>query len=275
MQLRLGGQKVLVFGAGRGIGRAVAGAFADEGCHVIACDRDFPDASETESRVGDSISSRVIDVTDRELVQKMAAENSDVAHLIYAVGAGSGKAGFPFWNLDVDDWGRVMEVNLMGAVNVSHAFAPVMATNQQADAESPEGSSNVYRSILFFTSVAGQIGSPTDPPYSAAKAALINFMQVAARDLAGSGVRANALSPGMVKTTLNASVHRAVQENLPAAQRRSYEAWAGEKVKQIAPLGRWQTPAEYAAMATFLASHHAMNITGQTINVDGGQVMHA
>ena len=129
--------------------------------------------------------------------------------------------------------------------------------------------------MLFLVSVAGQIGSQTDPPYSAAKAALINFTQCAAKDFASHGIRVNALSPGMVKTDLNESVWKASQAKLPPSQRQDYSAWSEEKIAKVSPLGRWQTPEECAAMAVFLASDHAKNITGQTINIDGGQVMHA
>ena len=108
-----------------------------------------------------------------------------------------------------------------------------------------------------------------------AKAGLINFMQCAARDLAPYGVRANALSPGMVRTDLNESVWAAGQAQRPAAERQSYADWAGEKIRKISPLGRWQTAEECAAMAVFLASDAGRNITGQTLNIDGGQVMHA
>ncbi|HSI12720.1 MAG TPA: SDR family oxidoreductase, partial [Chthoniobacter sp.] len=111
--------------------------------------------------------------------------------------------------------------------------------------------------------------------YSAAKAGLINFMQCAAKDFAPHGVRVNALSPGMVQTSLNESVWRAGQANLPTEQQQDYATWGSEKIRKVSPLGRWQTPPEYAAMAVFLASDHARNITGQTINIDGGQVMHA
>ena len=128
--------------------------------------------------------------------------------------------------------------------------------------------------LLFIASVAGQIGSQTDPPYSASKAGVINFAQCAAKDLAPYGVRVNALCPGMVKTALNRSVYEAWAARRPETERPGYEAWAGEKVKAIVPLGRWQTPEDIAAMAVFLASPRAGNVTGQTINVDGGYVMH-
>jgi len=100
-------------------------------------------------------------------------------------------------------------------------------------------------------------------------------MQCAAKDLAPHGVRVNALSPGMVRTQLNQSVWAAAQDRLPEVQKKTYEAWAEEKIQKVSPMGRWQTVEEYAAMAVFLASDHARNITGQTINIDGGQVMHA
>ncbi|NNE91496.1 MAG: SDR family oxidoreductase, partial [Verrucomicrobiales bacterium] len=129
------------------------------------------------------------------------------------------------------------------------------------------------KSLLLLASVAGQIGSQTDPPYSAAKAAVINFTQCAAKDLAPFGIRVNAISPGMVRTELNESVWECGQEQLPKSERQSYEEWAESKISGVAPMGRWQEVEEFGAMSVFLASAHAKNITGQTINIDGGQVM--
>ncbi len=127
--------------------------------------------------------------------------------------------------------------------------------------------------MLFIASVAGQIGSQTDPPYSASKAALINFMQCAAKDLASYGVRVNALCPGMVATALNRSVWEAWQRQQPKERQQPYEEWAEEKIRRLVPLGRWQQPEDIAAMVVFLASERGRNVTGQTINVDGGYVM--
>ncbi len=257
MQLNLTGQGVAVFGAARGIGRAIAEAFISEDCPVHGFDRDDtapPLSSGTRLVKGD--------VTAYDQVRAFADRIGEVDHVVYSVGAGSGRFGFPFWNLEPGDWTRVLEINLLGAVNVAHAFAPHFVRRRKG-------------SMLFLVSVAGQIGSQTDPPYSAAKAGLINFAQCAAKDLAPYGVRVNTLSPGMVKTDLNESVWRAGQANLPPAERKDYESWAAEKIRKVSPLGQWQMPAEFAAMAVFLASDHARNITGQTINIDGGQVMHA
>jgi len=257
MELNLSGQRVAVFGAAQGIGRAIAQQFNAEGCLVTGFDR-APEPTPLACP-GDIVTG---DVTSTSEVKAFARANSEVDHVIYSVGAGSGKFGFPFWNLDPADWARVLEINLIGAATVAHAFASQMVNRGRG-------------SFLFLVSVAGQVGSQTDPPYSAAKAGLINFMQCAAKDLAPHRVRANALSPGMVKTDLNESVWAAGQARLPPAQRQDYAYWAESKIRSLSPLGQWQTPPEFAAMATYLASAHAANITGQTINIDGGQVMHS
>ncbi|MCA9140093.1 MAG: SDR family oxidoreductase [Planctomycetales bacterium] len=259
MEMNLAGKQVVVCGAARGIGRSIAAAFRAEGSDVVGFDLKSPDLDADPSTP--EIRWLAGDITDRDDVARILQMAPAPDHVVFAVGLGSGKAGSPFWNLDPSDWTRVIDVNLIGAVNLAHAFAPIMAKRGCG-------------TFTFLVSVAGQIGSPTDPPYSAAKAGLINFMQVVARDLAPYGVRSNAISPGMVQTDLNQSVWRASQQNLPAQDRQSYGDWADEKIRRVCPLGRWQTAEEIAATAVFLASDQARNLTGQTINVDGGQVMH-
>lgn len=256
MNLQLQGQTVAILGAAQGIGRAIAESFSAEGCRLGLFDRKADPAPPTGT-----VLFREGDVTRLEEVTSFAADLGPIDHLVYAVGGGSGKFGFPFWNVPPSAWARVLELNLIGAVHAAHAFAPVLT-------ERGEGS------VLFVVSVAGQMGSQTDPPYSAAKAGLINFTQCAAKDFAPYNIRVNALSPGMVKTALNEAVWAASQARLPEAERIDYELWAQRKIRATAPLGRWQTPGEMATVSVFLASPLARNITGQTINVDGGQVMH-
>ena len=95
-----------------------------------------------------------------------------------------------------------------------------------------------------------------------------------AKDLAPEGIRVNSLCPGMVQTALNKSVWQAWNNQQPAEDKRSYENWADEKVQNIVPLKKWQRPEDIADMAVFLSSDRAAHVTGQTINVDGGYVMH-
>jgi len=252
MDLKLEGQTAVVVGGASGIGAAIAAGFAAEGCRVLGFD--------VKGDEGRGIVAG--DVTDYAAVRAFAEGCGEVDHVVFCVGVGSGKFGFPFWNLEPGDWARVLEINLIGAVNVAHAFAPKLIERGGG-------------SMLFLVSVAGQMGSQTDPPYSAAKAGLINFTQCAAKDLATYGVRVNALSPGMVRTSLNEAVWAASQARVAEAERVPYAEWAEEKIRKVSPLGRWQTVEEYAGMACYLASEHGRNITGQTLNVDGGQVMHA
>lgn len=248
MDLGLTGHVAVVVGAASGLGRAIADAFAAEGAVVARWD--IAAVAET-----------VVDATDYAAVSRAAGQLGRVDHVVYAAAVGSGKFGFPFWKLTPADWPRVIDVNLMGAVNVAHAFAPRLAEQRSG-------------TLLFLASVAGQNGSPTDPPYSAAKAAVLNFTKCAAKDLAPFGVRVNALCPGMVKTPLNRSVWQSWADRQPPEARLDYETWAAEKIRQLVPLNRWQTPEDVAAMAVFLASPRAANVTGQAVNVDGGYVMH-
>lgn len=263
MNLQLQEEVAVVVGAAQGIGCAIALAFHHEGARVVAVDLDASVATLAEEMKGPA--GIVADVTDYSAMQQVAlsvlATYGRCDHVVYAAGVGSGKFGFPFWNLQPADWPKVLHVNLLGAVHTAHAFAPGMAEARQG-------------TLLFLASIAGQIGSQTDPPYSAAKAALINFAQCAAKDLAPHNVRVNTLCPGMIKTALNRSTWAAWNVQQPEAEQMTYEEWAAEKIRCVTPLNRWQEPEDVAAMALFLASEQAKNITGQTINVDGGQVMH-
>jgi len=265
MNLNLHNQVAVVFGAASGIGLAIARAFVQEDATTVLVDRDQR-VHDVAGSLPKPVAAYIADVTNEAEVQQcadqIAATMGAVRHVAFAVGAGSGKFGFPFWNLTPADWPRALEVNLLGAVHVAHAFVSQFVTQRQG-------------TMLFISSVAGQIGSQTDPPYSAAKAALINFAQVAAKDFAPYNVRVNVIAPGMIQTPLNRAVWQAWHDLQPPEQRLSYEQWGEEKVRRIAPLARWQTPEDVAAMAVFLASDRAANITGQTFNVDGGQVMHA
>jgi NAD(P)-dependent dehydrogenase (short-subunit alcohol dehydrogenase family) len=262
VNLGLAGSVAVVIGGARGLGRAIAAAFAEEGCRVGLWDVS-PDVHTTANELGGS--GWRVDVSDPAAVRGAAGETwakfGAVDHLVFAVGIGSGKFGFPFWEVEPEAWDRVLRVNLTGAASVAHSFAPKFADRKRG-------------TMLFLSSVAGQIGSQTDPPYSAAKAGLINFAQCAAKDLAPFGVRVNCLCPGMVKTPLNRSVWQAWADRQPPETWKSYEEWAAEKIAKVVPLNRWQTPEDIAAMAVFLASERAANVTGQTVNVDGGFVMH-
>jgi 2-hydroxycyclohexanecarboxyl-CoA dehydrogenase len=252
MDLELRDHVTVIVGGASGIGLAAVKAFVTEGAKVAIWDRaeaaEFP-----------------VDVVDEAAVQdamkRTLAHYGRVDHLVHAAAIGSGKFGFPFTNLTPADWPRVLQVNVMGMANVAHAVAPHLVERKSG-------------TMIFLASVAGQIGSQTDPPYSASKAANINFAQCLAKDLAPHGVRVNTICPGMVKTPLNRSVWQAWHDAAKPEERLSYEEWSARKIKAVVPLGKWQMPEDIADMIVFLSSARAGHVTGQTINVDGGFVMH-
>ncbi len=245
MELGIAGHVAVVTGAAHGLGKAIAAAFADEWAAPVLIDRD-PAVHAAAAALGRGSAAYQVDITDAEAIAIVAESVRDrfgrCDHVVHAAAIGSGSFGFPFWNVGPEEWDRVLRVNLTGAANVGRrAFAPAMAEARQG-------------TLLFIASVAGQIGSQTDPPYSASKAGLINFAQCAAKDLAPFGVRVNSLCPGMVKTALNRAVYESWASRLPEAERPGYDAWAETKIRQLVPLGRWQEPEDIAAMAVFLAS---------------------
>jgi 2-hydroxycyclohexanecarboxyl-CoA dehydrogenase len=269
MELELAGRVAVVTGGASGIGWACARALSREGCHVALWDLSAQVKEAAGVLVRDFGCSSLgipLDVCDFAAVQEAVRQTETglgpISHLVHAAAVGSGKFGYPFTNLEPADWPRVLEVNIMGMAHVAHAIAPGMISRRDG-------------TLVFLASVAGQIGSQTDPPYSASKAANINFAQCLAKDLGPHGIRVNVVSPGMVRTPLNQRVWKAWHDQQPEDKRRSYDEWAGDKVRAITPLGRWQEPEDIADMVTFLSSARAAQVTGQTVNVDGGHVMHS
>jgi 2-hydroxycyclohexanecarboxyl-CoA dehydrogenase len=268
MDLELAGRVAVVTGGASGIGWACARGFSREGCRVALWDLSAEvvnAAARLTAEFGGASLGLSVDISDfaavQEAVRQTEAALGPIGHLVHAAAIGSGRFGFPFTNLTPSDWPRVLEVNVLGMVNAAHAIAPGMTSRKEG-------------TLVFLASVAGQIGSQTDPPYSASKAANINFAQCLAKDLAPHGIRVNVVCPGMVRTPLNERIWQAWNDQQPPAQRRSYDEWAEDKVRTVVPLARWQQPEDVADMVVFLSSARSGEVTGQTINVDGGQVMH-
>jgi 2-hydroxycyclohexanecarboxyl-CoA dehydrogenase len=268
MQKEMLDHVVVVTGGASGIGNASVRAFASQGAKVAIWDQ-----SEETSAIANAMS-REFETTVIGVTTDVATESDvdaalqttlemfgSIDHLVHGVAIGSGKFGFPFLKLAPRDWHRVLQVNIMGMVHVAHAITPVMVQRRQG-------------SMVFLASVAGQIGSQTDPPYSASKAANINFAQCMAKDLAGHNVRVNTICPGMVKTPLNKSVWQAWYDQASESEKLDYDEWSRRKIESIVPLKKWQTPEDIANMIYFLSSSRGAHVTGQTINVDGGYVMH-
>ena len=259
MDLGIAGKVAVVVGGASGIGLACTKLLEEEGARVSCWDLPI-------KRLEGIGTFQDVDVSNLDQIQSAWRDTEEqlgaVEILVHAAAIGSGHFGFPYTNVPVAAWNKVLEVNILGMANIAHIAGPAMQSRGRG-------------SMVFLSSIAGQMGSQSDPPYSASKAANINFAQCMAKDLAPFGVRVNCVSPGMVKTPLNESVWKAWCDKQPLELRLSYEDWASKKIKQVVPLGRWQQAEDIAAMIVFLCSARASEVTGQTINVDGGCVMHS
>lgn len=251
------GRVVVVTGAAGGIGTAIVDAFATAGATVAALDIEKP------NHPGSRVHGFKVDITEESAVGEVVDE---IVHSLGPPGvlvnnAGvAGRVGMPFTRLEAEDWDGSWRVNVVGLFIVSTALVPHLK-------EAGRGS------ILNIASVSGRTGFPTSPPYSASKAAVINFTQVMARDLAADGIRVNAICPGMVLTPFYRAQRIAAAEHDPALLAVSDDDYFDQKARALIPMGRGQKPEEIAAAVCFLASDAASAITGQALNVDGGLVM--
>lgn len=261
MDLGIKGLTAVVTGGASGIGAAVISLLQAEGAIPVSWDLQIPAAREN---LPATLAVKA-DVTSPDQLlaawQHTEEQLGPIEILVHCAAIGSGHFGFPYTNVPTTAWEQVLRVNVLGMANIADIAGRSMSARRSG-------------SMVFLASVAGQMGSPTDPPYSASKAASINFAQVMAKDLAPYGVRVNTVCPGMVRTPLNQAVWESWQRSQPETERLSYEEWAEEKIRRVIPLGRWQQPEDIASMIVFLCSRQAREITGQTINVDGGCVMH-
>jgi len=248
--MRFVGRGVLVTGAASGIGRAAALMFADEGGGVIAVDRD--PAVEVVAEAIRAKGGRALalsgDAADEAFVAAAVERTVDDFGAIDVLFANAGISGglSPLFEVTVSEWEQVLRVNLIGVFIAIRAAAQAMV---------PRGRG----AIVATASVAGLRFGAGGIPYSASKAGVINLVQTAAHHLAGTGIRVNALLPGLTETGMTAPVFEAARAR-----------GTGGRIGQLNALKRAASPEEQAAVALFLASEQASYVNGQAIAVDGG-----
>jgi NAD(P)-dependent dehydrogenase (short-subunit alcohol dehydrogenase family) len=234
---RLDGRHVVVVGAGSGIGRESALALAAHGARVTCADRDLAAARET---AGDASTAYELDVLDDAAIERAVADLDPVDALVFTAATNVRKRILDY---TADEFDRVVALNLRASFQLIRAFGRGMAERGRG-------------SIIGFSSIRGTTVEPGQSVYAATKAGLVQLLRTAAAELGPSGVRANAIAPGVVETPLTAQIK---------ADQGWYDAYA-----QKGALGRWAQPNELAGAVVYLASDASSFVTGSVLAVDGG-----
>ena len=247
---RLEGKSAVITGAASGIGRATSLLFAQHGANVIVVDRS-PDVQATAdaiNKAGGRAVARVADVSKEAEVEafiQAAVSEFGGLDIVYANAGVSG--GLPRYDdLTAADWMNILSINLIG---------PFLAIKYAARVMVPKGKG----SIICTASVAGLRSGAGGPPYSASKAGVISLVQTSANQFGGTGIRINAICPGLIETGMT-------QPIFERARAHGSEA----KIGQLNPLRRYGVATEIAQAALFLASDDASYVNGQALAVDGG-----
>jgi 3-oxoacyl-[acyl-carrier protein] reductase len=245
MKIDLSGKNALVTGSTRGIGRAIAEAFAESGARVAVVGRDLERANEAATGIGNGAVGFAADVSDTAAVTKLV---EDVEKAFGSIDILVNNAGITRDNIVMrlkdEDWDAVLNANLRGAFASIRAASRGMMKRRAGR-------------IINVASIVGLIGNKGQANYAASKAGLIALTKSVAKELGSRNILINAVAPGFIETEMTARMTPEAREALG---------------KQIA-LERLGTVQDVAAMVTFLASDLASYITGQVFVVDGGMVM--
>ena len=239
----------LVTGGGRGIGRAIASDFLNEGAIVGILDKvfpaDFPEYVNKIEMTNGKVFGRELDITNfdetKKVCEEIAKEFGRIDILVNNAGITRDKL---LMRMTEDDWDVVIKVNLKGAFNTIKAIAPIMAKQRSGK-------------IVNISSVVGVMGNAGQANYAASKAGLIGLSKSVAKEYAGRNITVNCIAPGFVETDMTAV--------LTEEQRNAFLS--------VIPLKRATNPVEVAGIVTFFASSKADYITGQVLCVDGGMIM--
>jgi len=238
----------VVTGAGRGIGRAVALAYARMGADVACVSRTEENSAKVAAEVealGRKAWALAVDVSDTAAVDVAAKEILESAGRVDIL---VNNAGVTRDNLlmrmSEEEWDTVLDINLKGAFNFTKAFSRTFIKQRSGR-------------IINIASVIGLIGNAGQSNYAASKAALIGFTKSIAKELAPRGITVNAIAPGFIETDMTAALDDKVREGILGN----------------VPLGRFGSPDDIAHAAVFLAMEPSGYITGQVLTVDGGMVM--
>lgn len=255
--MRLRGKVALVTGGAGGIGAAIAERYVAEGARVIVADRSLAAAEAVAARLGSAAFGFAVDVASIPAVEALLdAAESRVGPLDILVNNAAVYDLQPLLAVDPDSFDRLFAINVRGLFFTMQAAARRMVAAGRRGA------------IINMASQAGRRGEAQSAVYAATKATVISLTQSAALALVKDGVRVNAIAPGVIDTPMwdHVDALHAALDGLPV----------GEKKRQVGaavPYGRMGVAREIAGAAVFLASDDAEYVVGQTLNVDGGNVL--
>ena len=240
------GRRAVVTGGAQGLGRAIAERLQMSGAAVYVWDFDRAAMKEaqTDWPAGGPAGFMEVDVSDPQAVEAALQEtrgNTDVIDILVN-NAGISGPNLPTWEYGIEDWRRVIDIDLTGPFLVSRAVVPLMRETG-------------YGRIVNIASVAGKEGNPNAPAYSAAKAGLIALTKSLGKELAGSGVLVNCVTPAAVETRIFAQMSQ------------NHIDFMLSKI----PLARFGLPQEIAAMVAWLCSEDCSFSTGGVFDISGGR----
>jgi NAD(P)-dependent dehydrogenase (short-subunit alcohol dehydrogenase family) len=247
---RLEGKSVVITGAGSGIGRAASLLFSKEGAKLVIVDRSdsVMETAKLVSESGGTVEAVMADAGSEGDVKSFIDKAVAKYGRLDAIWANAGVSGglVPLLEQTVEQWQEVLRINLIGPFLAIKHSMPHMIRQKSG-------------SIVLTASVAGLKAGASGHPYGASKAGVISLVQTTAYSLSGTGVRINAVCPGLIETGMT----KPIFDN---AKQRGTDG----KIGQLNPLKRAGQPHELAAMGLFLASDDASYVNGQAIPVDGG-----
>lgn len=245
-RIDLEGRTAIITGGARGIGLACARRMTDSGARVVLWDMDGGELERAAAGLGSTARSRVVELTDADDVAAAAKEAADGGAIDIVVNnAGITGGNAKTWELEPDAWRRTIEVNLVAPYLVARAVVPVMLEAR-------------YGRIVNVASIAGKEGNPNASHYSASKAGLIALTKSLGKELAGTGVLVNCITPAAARTAI-------------------FDQMSPEHIDYMLskiPLARFVEPAEIAAMVAWLASEDCSFSTGAVFDISGGRAVY-